>query len=526
MLTAPLLALALAFPAQTHSPAAHPADQPAAHAPAPAERIADYDRWYAVEMMGAKAGWMHTQLKSAGDKVTTRSKMSITMGRAGAGIEISMASEFVESQDGKPISMRSQSKMGNDPVDTTWTFGAENVEVVTRQGGRTKTETVPAPKGEWTTPAALEQQMLARFRAGEKRITGKTLSPEYGLTVVSQTRTGFTDDTVTVDGQPVKALKTSVETDAVQGVASTEWLDAEGDLIKSETNLGGIAITMTRTSKVLAQEQADGPAPEVMVKTFVKPDKPIDDPRHSSRAVFLLTTTDGDMPALPSSAAQKVEKVDAHSARVTVDALHPQPASPDDLKNAAFLASTVNADLADEKLTSLAAKVLKEAPADKAKRAELLRRAVYEHISDKNLSTAMATASEVVRSRAGDCSEHGVLLAALLRADKIPSRVATGIIYADAFAGEKQIFGYHMWAQALLEGPDGPRWVDLDATFPPNLVFDATHIAIAHFDLGDNTINQSLVNLAMVLGRLEVKVESVEHARPNPDKPAKDNDRK
>jgi hypothetical protein len=507
MLITPLLCLALCT-----TPIEPPA--PTATAPTVQDQAApatDHDRWYSVEMMGGKAGWMHSRQTTREGVITTRTKMQFTMGRGDAGVEITMASEFVETEDGKPVSMRSQNKLGASPVDKQWTFKGDKVEVVTRQGGRSSTQTVDAPKGEWLTPAAAEREMLAKFRAGEKTITARTISPETDLQVVGQTRSGFSDDTITVDGKPVQAIKTNVVTDAMGGVTSAEWIDAEGELLRSETNLGGIAVVMTRTTKALAQEEGEGFSPEIMVKTFVKPDRKINDPRSTTRAVYVLSTEGDDLPDIPSSGAQRVDRLDAHSARVTVDVAQPQPADAGDANHAPYLASSTTADLTDQRLLDLAKKSLRTAPEDKAKRAEVLRRAVFDHISDKNLATALATASEVVRTRAGDCSEHGVLLAALLRADGIPSRVATGVIYADSFAGSRDIFGYHMWAQALLDGPHGPQWVDLDATFPPEIVFDATHIAIAHYDLGDVTLNESLVNLARVLGLLKIKVESVEH---------------
>ena len=45
-----------------------------------------------------------------------------------------------------------------------------------------------------------------------------------------------------------------------------------------------------------------------------------------------------------------------------------------------------------------------------------LRELVNSHIQDKHLSTAYASASETARTASGDCTEHAVLLAAVLRA--------------------------------------------------------------------------------------------------------------
>ncbi|MBZ0171892.1 MAG: transglutaminase-like domain-containing protein, partial [Phycisphaerales bacterium] len=164
----------------------------------------------------------------------------------------------------------------------------------------------------------------------------------------------------------------------------------------------------------------------------------------------------------------------------------------------------------DPRVAELARDALTAAPEDAAKRAELLRRFVHRHIRTKDLSVGFASAAEVARTREGDCTEHGVLLAALLRADGIPSRVVSGLIYADQFAGSDDIFGYHMWTQAYLEIDGEPRWVDLDATLPDSLPMTATHIALAVTGLPDENRINALVELAPLMGRLAIKVENVE----------------
>ena len=98
-----------------------------------------------------------------------------------------------------------------------------------------------------------------------------------------------------------------------------------------------------------------------------------------------------------------------------------------------------------------------------------LRDLVHAHISDKHLSTAYASASETARTGSGDCTEHAVLLAAVLKARGIPARVCHGLVYVEqggsAINGEADEpeadddpdrtgqFGWHMWSQVgLLAG--------------------------------------------------------------------------
>ena len=47
-------------------------------------------------------------------------------------------------------------------------------------------------------------------------------------------------------------------------------------------------------------------------------------------------------------------------------------------------------------------------------------------LTNKNFSTALASAAEVAEKLAGDCTEHSVLCAAMLRARGVPARSAWG----------------------------------------------------------------------------------------------------
>ena len=80
-----------------------------------------------------------------------------------------------------------------------------------------------------------------------------------------------------------------------------------------------------------------------------------------------------------------------------------------------------------------------------------------------------------MQGREGDCTEHAVLLASLVRALGIPARVATGIAYAPAFGERRDVFVPHAWVMAWVDG----EWRGFDAALPR---FGAGHIA---FSVGD-----------------------------------------
>ena len=256
-----------------------------------------------------------------------------------------------------------------------------------------------------------------------------------------------------------------------------------------------------------------GAAPEIMVATFLSPDKPIKDPRHATRATYTLRATAGELDSLVDTGSQRVERVDAGTLKVTVDTAMPNAPGADEVDLAKYTKASPMANADDPAIREIAANAVKDLGADatRAQKGEALRRAAHAYINAKNLGVGFASASEVAKTRTGDCTEHGVFLVALLRAQGIPARAAAGLIYAEEFAGASNIFGYHMWAQALIETEKGPRWVDLDATLADATPYDATHITLATTDLSGEDAAASMLPIATAMGRLSIKVDSVEH---------------
>ena len=106
-----------------------------------------------------------------------------------------------------------------------------------------------------------------------------------------------------------------------------------------------------------------------------------------------------------------------------------------------------------------------------------MERYVHQKLTKKTFSTALASAADVAGSLEGDCTEHAVLLAAMLRAADIPSRIAVGLVYVDGV----QAFGGHMWTEAWI----GDGWYPLDATLGRGGI-GAAHIKLADSSFADD----------------------------------------
>jgi hypothetical protein len=472
----------------------------------------DKDNWFIVEMLGQRAGWMHSTTATKGDQVTSTSKMHLAIKRGETVIKVSMDSLFVETAAGKPISMAAVESLSATPTVKTYTFQEDGtIELVTEQNGQQSKETFAKPDGVWLAPAAADRYVIERFKSGAKEIKVRSIDPLSGPKPVSVTRSGFEKATITLEGRKLDVTKVKSTNSVAPLVSSTEYLDENGEAVRTDTNLGILALKILATTREKAL--ADSPAPELMVNTFVKPDKPIHEPRDAKKLVLVASVPDGELPELPNTGSQKVETLTPTSATVTITsrgAAKAAPAPEADSNNGQYLKATAMANIDDPKVKELAKQAVEKAGNDPAARAEACRRFVYRYIKKKNLDVGFASASEVARNKEGDCSEHGVLLTALLRANGIPARAATGLIYVDDFEGSQGIFGYHMWAQALLTVDGKARWVDLDGTLPNSMPFDATHITLATTDLADGESISGLAAIAPLMGRLQIKVQSAE----------------
>jgi hypothetical protein len=111
---------------------------------------------------------------------------------------------------------------------------------------------------------------------------------------------------------------------------------------------------------------------------------------------------------------------------------------------------------------------------------------------EKRFTATFSSALESLRSGFGDCGEHAVLLAALLRASGVPSRIVNGVVYMP----EKKGFYYHVWVMAH----DGSHWSFADPAFG---LFPATYDRLP-FVIDDE--GERLLAIAKVIGKVSVRI--------------------
>jgi hypothetical protein len=90
---------------------------------------------------------------------------------------------------------------------------------------------------------------------------------------------------------------------------------------------------------------------------------------------------------------------------------------------------------------------------------------VFDYITNKTLGVPLLPAENIIRSRMGDCTEHTILRFRFLDQEGFRqgrSGNATGAF----LQGHRNVFAYHMWAEAFHNG----RWILVDATRPGEFI--------------------------------------------------------
>jgi len=201
--------------------------------------------------------------------------------------------------------------------------------------------------------------------------------------------------------------------------------------------------------------------------------------------------------------SQKIEKINDNSVRVIVDQSQRKEKGGEGINLKPFLSANVYLDADDLLIQKLAKQAKGKAKTPKAV-ANKLTKFVFHYMSNKNYEVGFATASEVARNKAGDCTEHSILLAALGRALGIPSRVVNGLVYVEEFEDQKDVMVYHMWTQFYMDD----QWFNLDSAL--GLVkCPADRITFSVDSLEEDTIASALP-LMELINNLKVTLQTVE----------------
>ncbi|KRA81858.1 hypothetical protein ASD78_00870 [Lysobacter sp. Root667] len=195
----------------------------------------------------------------------------------------------------------------------------------------------------------------------------------------------------------------------------------------------------------------------------------------------------------PATGEQRVQPRDATAATALIDVCGDcgNEAAPDAAELRRHLASNAWVDSDERSVRAFARTHVRGRGVEH--RMQSLVEAVQQHMNGPIAYRDYLSASQALSARSGDCTEFALLLAALARAQGIPTRIVYGIAYSSRFTGQSHVFSPHVWVQSW----NGRRWISYDAGLGR---FDSGHIALR---VGDGT-PQDGAGVMQAIGRLKV----------------------
>ncbi len=469
-----------------------------------------HDLWTVMKMGGAPVGYIHTLVSEHGvgeaRRIETKVKTRMKMNRLGSTIAVEQDSTTVEKGDGTLVRIDTEAMMSNRPSKSHVIFEGGKAHLVIELMGRERKFKLRCPEG-MVGPYRLQQMAVEHgFKPGTEWEAETFVGDLQAASGVWNQVVGK-EEVDMGNGVKRELIKMIVELDKVPTPVTT-WVDETGQPLKVAMTQAGIKITMLLATKAeaLAALGAGKLSPDIFEQTMVVAGQFLPFARRTTAATIYVHPKDSKVKlTLPSSPRQIVEAANAnggfyiHSSQLVPakgkTGTRPLESVPAELTQSLAANSMIQSDEAE--LIAIAEEVL-GSETNAWKSAQKLETWVHANLTNKGYGVGFASALEVCRDRAGDCSEHAVLLAALCRAGGIPARVAMGVVYLGG------IWGGHAWNEVWIEG----QWYALDATIGLGAV-DAMHLTMVSMTMQDGSSSE-VMSMVGTLGNLTLRVKSLE----------------
>lgn len=466
----------------------------------PEEETGRKNEWFLVYLQGKPAGYFflrEVDLEAGG--VETFHRMRLRISRAGEITELDTSITIREKSSGEIVDFISVEKMGGGAQVKRGKVNGRSLELTIGNPGDASPRKLVQPFDPRAVgPHAVDTILRNRLENQGDRVEVIVFAPDALQCAQQVSVAGPLEELILPGGEKRTLRRVDTRLAIPPGISMTTWIDQGGDLIKSAMPIMGLEVVRTTRKAVLAEKFAS--PPEVFVSSSLRLAQPLPSKREeivyrlrakkTAPESLTLNATDAAGHTLQKHAVDGSWRIRVRTVIPTRRITRPVAAT---ARLRPFLTANAYIESDDEKLAHRA-RLTVGSETDAWTAARKLELWVHDNIRTKNLETAFATAREVFESRAGDCTEHSVLLAAMARAVGIPSRVVAGLTYY------RQSFVGHMWTEVWIG-----EWVALDATVGKGRV-EADHIGFTTSALGEASIASVLLGLIPVLSGVEIDV--------------------
>lgn len=473
----------------------------------------DFEAWDAYFVGDKHVGYSHISVTATRDadqrdpekqhvELNIEDCLLIHRGSASAFVQ-RHSHQSSETIDGQLQHYKSNLRVG--PVITTCegTVDESGLTAVKTRGAAVTTKKFPWGAEHRGLLAVEESIRRAPLRIGQKR-TFQTLAPIQPLVTTVRMHCVARATVPMIDGKPRELLEIDVETDLGEDRKTYHVIWTEPDGAIRRVMYPASNLVTYRTDKEIATKDIESQQTAIAIASTLT-NSELERPSETKRVGFKLVRT-----ALPLAAEksiiqpqpnQFVRKLDETSLLVLVSTLGEAP------KNG-FQQGSFPVTDADRKPSAIIdssetmVRRIAQAAGGSGKLGE--RELAIELARSANrltqLNPASGTfqrASEVARNAQGDATAYAVLLAALLRAKGVASRVAFGFRY-QATPSPRMV--YHAWTLAHVDGD----WLPLDAT--TGGIAAADRLTVATNDLSNSDIGEAMMPVLDFLGAYEIEI--------------------
>jgi hypothetical protein len=463
--------------------------------------VESLERWYVVRSEGKKIGHLK-QTQSVQDGIATLTDtMSIELTRSGQTMSLYQETQTRESLTDGPLSFSSRVQASGMQAELNATRNAAGAFDIREKVAGVEHQRTLKVEPDVLFPYALLQKVDSMdLKPGSKfSLRAFDVSTESALTLETEILSKAMRKTFQGEQELLQvrqSMKVSQST-----VDSLSWVNAEFEPLEVNTEIAGLKLEMQAASAARALSEND--TLEIFEPQLVQSPRPlkISEQNKPVRWTFSYLRPTQALPA--NTDEQRVETAGkGFSTLVCARCGSEAKLSVDQLKTYTQASAWLQSDTAE--LRNAAAKAVgkttKRSAADTMRK---LQTFVATHLKDKTLTVGFASALEAYKTQSGDCTEHALLLAALGRAQGVPTRVVAGLAYVDRYAGKRGVFVPHAWTQAHIDG----HWQSFDAALG---AFSSGHVVLS-LD-GDNPTSFS--DAISLLGNVRVdKVDVLERAR-------------
>jgi len=438
------------------------------------------DTWMNIYQQGRKIGYTHRTFSRREQGFGLREEVFMRIQTMGIVQGISLKTEGALNQD------MTLAAFDFDLASNLFNFHAQGkvdgdrMSIVTKVAGDERRYELPLKE-----PVQLSQGVFAR-------VINENLKPGQELTV-------SVFDPMTMGSRPVRLFFAGEETLTIIGRRRTlkkyavdfmgarqyAWFDPEGDVVREEGILG-MALEKTTREEALAGLAASGSAD---LTNLASVDARIKIPDPAGLPIFKVKLSDIDTGALMLAGGRQTYArgllTVSKEKQIGVD----QPGGRALKNRETYLASTPFIQVSNPEIRAQAGAIVSRNDGDEQKARKIVAW-VFKHI-EKRPILSVSNAVETLKNRAGDCTEHAVLVAALARAAGIPTLIETGLVY------QRGRFYYHAWNAFWLDGWSG--WVTADAVMN-QLPADVTHLRFVRGEV------EKQLDLMGVVGKIKLQV--------------------